>query len=174
MLLRFAVFLSLTGFIGPSLAASRPAQALAGLRAAMAKHDDEQAELRHRLYGSPIQIADPSSYRFKYALVDLNGDGIKDAIVYFTQQQDCGSGGCVMEVYKGTKSGFEFLSGTLRVLPPILILATASHGWKSLAIQLREGGSGVLKFNGRRYPLSPPDGHPASSSTLRGAVTAIN
>ena len=167
MLLRFAVFLSLTGFIGPSLAASRPAQALAGLRAAMAKHDDEQAELRHRLYGSPIQIADPSSYRFKYALVDLNG-------VYFTQQQDCGSGGCVMEVYKGTKSGFEFLSGTLRVLPPILILATASHGWKSLAIQLREGGSGVLKFNGRRYPLSPPDGHPASSSTLRGAVTAIN
>lgn len=173
-LLRLSTFLALTGFIGPSLAASPHVEGPPGLRAAIAKHDDEQARIRHRLYGSPLEIANPSSYRFRYALVDLNGDGIKDAIVYFTQQQYCGSGGCSMEIYKGTKTGFEFLSGTLRVSPPILVLQASAHGWKSLAVQLREGGSGVLDFNGRRYPLSPPDGHPAPASKLRGAVAVID
>ncbi len=70
------------------------------MRAAIAKHDNEQAEIRHHLYRSPLEVADPSSYKFRYGLVDLNGDGIKDAIVYFTQQQYCGSGGCTMEIYK--------------------------------------------------------------------------
>lgn len=173
-LLRLSTFLALTGFIGPSLAASPYVEVPLGLRAAIAKRADEQAMIRHRLYGSPLEVADPSSYKFKYALVDLNGDGIKDAIVYFTQQQYCGSGGCSMEIYKGTKTGFEFLSGTMRVSPPILVLLASVHGWKSLAVQLRGGGSGVLNFNGRRYPLSPPDGHPALASKLRGAVAVID
>ena len=140
-LLCLSTFLAFTGFIGPSCAASAP-EAPPGLRAAIAKHDNEQAEIRHRLYGSPLEVADPSSYEFRYALVDLNGDGIVDAIVYFTQKQYCGSGGCSMEIYRGTKTGFVFLSGTLRVSPPILILTASAHGWKSLAVRLREGGSG--------------------------------
>lgn len=169
-----STFLTTAGFTGLSWAASPTKAAPPALRSAIAKHDDKQAEIRHRLYGSPLVVADPSSYEFRYALVDLNGDGIKDAIVYFTQQQYCGSGGCTMEIYQGTKAGFEFLSGTLRVSPPILVLTGSVHGWKSLAVRLREGGSGVLNFNGRRYPLSPPDGHPAPASTLRGAVVVIN
>jgi hypothetical protein len=173
-LLCLSTFLAFTGFAGLSCAASPPIEAPPGLRAAIAKHDNEQAEIRHRLYGSPLEVADPSSYEFRYALVDLNGDGIVDAIVYFTQKQYCGSGGCSMEIYRGTKTGFVFLSGTLRVSPPILVLAASAHGWKSLAVRLREGGSGVLNFNGRRYPLSPPDGHPAPASELRGAVAVIN
>lgn len=171
-LVSVSAVLALCGLTGPSWA-GLPTQE-AALRAAIAKHDNEQAEIQHRLYGSPLKVADPSSYEFRYALVDLNGDGIKDAIVYFTQQQYCGSGGCIMEIYRGTKTGFEFLSGTLRVSRPILILAASAHGWRSLAIRLREGGSGVLNFNGRRYPPSPPDGHPAPPSKLRGAVAAIN
>ncbi len=31
-----------------------------------------------------------------------------------------------------------------------------------------------MKFNGKRYPLSPPDGHPALVSELRGATVVIN
>jgi hypothetical protein len=143
------------------------------LRAAIAKHDARQAEITHRLYGAVPEIADPSSYEFKYALVDLNGDGIPDAVVYFTKAEDCGSGGCVMRIYRGTRTGFEYVSGTLRVFPPILVLQTSVHGWKSLAVALREGGSGVLNFNGKRYPLSPPDGHPARASTLKGAAAII-
>jgi hypothetical protein len=164
--------IALSAFIGASFSANSPSDP-PGLRAAIAKHDDTQAQIRHRLYGSPIEQADPASYEFKYALVDLNGDGIPDAIVYFTGQEDCGTGGCRMQVYKGTNSGFDFVSGTLRVFPPILVLPASTHGWRSLAVALREGGSGVLSFNGQRYPLSPPDGHPASASELDGSMTLI-
>src|ERR1700756_1937850 len=84
----------------------------AGLRAAMAKYDTEQLELRHKRYGVAVQKIDPSAYQFKYALVDLDGDGIQDAVVYFTDRENCGTGGCAMRVMKGTKDGFVHVSGT--------------------------------------------------------------
>lgn len=145
----------------------------AGLRDAMAKYDTEKMERAHKLYGAAVQKIDPSAYQFKYALVDLDGDGIQDAIVYLTDNQSCGTGGCPMRIFKGTKSGFRYISGTLRVLLPIQVLTSISHDWKSLAIGLRSGGTGILKFDGNHYPLSPPDNHPAPDSELSGVITLI-
>jgi hypothetical protein len=144
-----------------------------GLRQAMANYDNAREERDHKLYGSVARKIDPSSYQFKYALVDLNGDGIQDAVVYLTSNDWCGTGGCAMRILKGTKSGFTYVSGTLRVFLPIKVLTSESHGWKSLVVTLRSGKLGVLKFDGMRYPLSPPDDHPAPSSVLRGAMTLI-
>lgn len=141
------------------------------LRQAMTRHDTAQNVQAHKRYGAALRKIDPSAYHFKYALVDLNGDGIKDAVVYLTGEW-CGSGGCTMRIMKGTQSGFSYLCGTLRVFPPVQLLASKSHGWKSIVVGLRSGGSGILKFNGQRYPLSPPD-HRAPNSELSGAVTLI-
>jgi hypothetical protein len=171
LLTSIAAIIALPWLVDAAAVVPVPAAEPPGLRAAIAKHDARQAEIAQRLYGAVPEIADPSSYEFKYALVDLNEDGIPDAVVYFTDY--CGSGGCIMRIYQGTRTGFEYVSGTLRVFPPILVLQTSVHGWKSLAVALREGGSGVLNFNGKRYPLSPPDGHPARASSLKGAVAII-
>lgn len=164
---QLALFVLLALVCGTALATEATA-----LRQAMAKHDTAVIEREHKLYGATLRKIDPSTYKFKYALVDLNGDGINDAVVYLTGNNWCGSGGCTMRVMKGTKSGFVYLSGTLRVFTPIEVLTPKSHGWKSLAIGLRSGSLGVLKFNGQRYPLSPPD-HPAPVSKLRGNIKLI-
>jgi hypothetical protein len=144
-----------------------------GLRDAMAKWDLSQNARAVRLYGARPVVVDPNAYEFKYALVDLDGDGILDAVVYLTGAKWCGSGGCTLRILKGTRAGFSFVSGTLRTFCPILALDSQSHGWKSLAVALRAGGYGVLEFDGKRYPLSPDDKHPASSSQLRGARALI-
>ncbi|MGE5626337.1 MAG: hypothetical protein ACM3ZT_12405, partial [Bacillota bacterium] len=103
----------------------------------------------------------------------LDGDGIQDAVVYFTNRESCGTGGCAMRIMRGTKDGFVYVSGTLRVFLPIKVLTSTSHGWKSLAIRLRSGSDGILNFDGKRYPLSPLDDHPATSDELQGAITLI-
>ena len=167
MLRKLSLFV-LVSFVSTAAYAS---QATA-LRQAMARHDDAVNVREHKLYGATLEKTDTSSYKFKYALVDLNGDGIKDAVVYLTGSDWCGSGGCTMRVMKGTKSGFVYQSGTLRVFTPIKVLKSKSHGWKSLAIGLRSGGLAVLSFNGKRYPLAPPD-NPSSNSELRGAEKLV-
>jgi hypothetical protein len=145
-----------------------------GLRDAMAKWDLAQNAKAVQLYGATPVVVDPNAYQFKYALVDLDGDGILDAVVYLTGARWCGSGGCTLRILKGTKTGFSFVSGTLRTFCPVLALDSQSHGWKSLAIALRAGGFSVLEFDGKHYPLSPDDERRASSSQLRGAKRLID
>lgn len=164
MLRKFSLFI-LVAFISSTAYGS---QATA-LRQAMARHDDAVNVREHKLYGAALEKTDPSSYKFKYAFVDLNGDGIKGAVVYLTSNYWCGSGGCTMRVMRGTDSGFVYQSGTLRVFTLIKGLKSKSRGWKSLAIGLRSGGLRVLKFNGKRYPLAPPD-NPSPGPELKGAV----
>jgi hypothetical protein len=130
-----------------------------GLRDAIAKHDELEAERSRRLYGAHIPPVDASSFRFDFALVDLNDDGISDAIVLFKGPEDCGSGGCSLEVYRGTKRGFEFVSGSTISREPIQILPERRFGWHSFTVSVRGGGAracdAVMRYDGHRYPLNP-------------------
>ena len=112
------------------------------LRAAMARHD-----ARRRI--------DPSSYRFTYALVDLDGDGIQDAVVYLNADY-CGSGGCAIRIMKGTKDGFAYVSGSTITRLPIYVLPSKTNGWRDIAVTIGGGGlkygTVILKYDGRRYP----------------------
>jgi uncharacterized protein len=128
-----------------------------GLRAAMARYDARQQELRHEAYGAVVQKIDASDYQFNYVLADLDGDGIKDAIVYFTD--GCGSGGCAMRVMRGTEDGFTYVSGSTITRVPIYVLPSKTHGWSDIAVTVGGGGvrpgTRVLKFDGHKYPLNP-------------------
>ncbi len=114
------------------------------LRAAMARHD-----ARRRI--------DPASYRFTYALVDLDGDGIQDAVVYLNA--GCGSGGCDIRIMKGTKDGFTYVSGSTVTNLPVYVLPSKTNGWRDIAVTTRVGfmkyGTVILKYNGQGYPLNP-------------------
>lgn len=93
--------------------------------------------------------------QFQYALIDLNGDGSDDAIVLLLGPSWCGSGGCTMLVFRGTKDKFTFVSGSTITYEPIRVSPEKAQGWKTLIVYSKGKGDVLMRFNGDRYPLNP-------------------
>lgn len=112
---------------------------------------------------------------FQYDLVDLNEDSLPDAIVLMTDPDFCGSGGCSMLIFRGTRGSFELVSASTLARRPILILKEASKGWRSLSVMVAGGGAksgqALMRFDGSRYPRNPSVQPLASASDLEGAFT---
>jgi len=93
------------------------------------------------------------------AQVDLNGDGRQDALVLLQNPYWCGTGGCTMLVFKGTKSGFEFVSRSSLIRSPVLVSETKTHGWRDFIVEVSGSGATprrvALKYTGSKYPLNP-------------------
>jgi hypothetical protein len=94
------------------------------------------------------------------AQIDLNGDGHQDALVLLRNPiYFCGTGGCTMLVFKGSKSGFEFVSRSSLIRGPVLVSNTTTHGWRDLIVEVSGGGVApkqvALKYTGSKYPLNP-------------------
>jgi putative lipoprotein len=91
--------------------------------------------------------------------IDLNSDGRQDALVLLQNPYWCGTGGCTMLVFKGTKSGFEFVSRSSLIRSPVLVSETKTHGWRDLLVEVSGGGATpkkvALKYTGSKYPLNP-------------------
>lgn len=67
------------------------------------------------------------------ALIDLNGDGHEDASVLLQNPlYFCGTGGCTMLMFKGTTSGFQFVSRSTFIGGPVLMSDTKTLGWRDL------------------------------------------
>lgn len=98
--------------------------------------------------------------RFAYALVDLNGDGVREAIVRIVDSQVCGSGGCSLYILARQGSHYRLVSWTTITRPPIRVLTTRSHGWRDIAVFVQGGGiipgyEARLSFDGKAYPMNP-------------------
>ncbi len=102
--------------------------------------------------------ADRTHIRYGYALVDLDSDGIDEALVYVTGGM-CGTGGCGVEVLARAGSGWRRIASTSIGYPPIQVLPERTHGWRDLAIYSRfdatEGHQARLRFDGKSYPFNP-------------------
>ena len=101
---------------------------------------------------------DLQNLRYGYALVDLNGDGNDEAIVWARDAQLCGSGGCNLDVFVHRSSGWKLFSSTTITRPPIKVLSTRTHGWRDLAIWQAGGGiqrpyEARLTFSGKSYRI---------------------
>lgn len=138
-------------------------------------HNKAVLDSNRNKYGARYQpedyVVDKNSYR--YTFVDLNGDNISDAIVLFEDAESCGTGGCNMEIYRGTKTGFEYLSGSTITLPPIRVMSENRQGWKTLIVSSGGTGNVLMKFNGSRYPLNPSLQPKATPSAIKSAVTVL-
>ena len=108
---------------------------------------------------------------YQYALEDLDGDGIADAVALIADNEYCGSGGCNMCVLKGTNSGFVDVSGSTVTRQPILVLAESKGGWRSISVFVSGGGARpgqvVVRFNRGKYPSNPAIQPRASAMDLR-------
>ncbi len=110
---------------------------------------------------------------YEYAMADLNGDAIPDAVVLFKGPEWCGSGGCNMVILRGTKDGFVFVSSSTITRQPVRLLKETKNGWRSLSVSIAgggvEAGEVLMRFNGKRYPGNPTTQPRAKAADLRDA-----
>ena len=145
-----ALLLLLAGASGGRSVPARPAGD-AGLRAWLRSEAGSEEPAR--------------TIRYSVAKVDLDGDGIAEAIVYESGPYSCGTGGCELFIARRHGSGWRLVTNVSLVRPPIRVLATKSHGWRDLGVLVAGGGirvgyEAVLSFDGRTYPENPT-GRPA-------------
>lgn len=109
---------------------------------------------------------------YKQALVDLNGDGNDDAIVFLQGTGWCGSGGCTMLVLRGEKSGYQLMSRSTVTSTPIRIAQSTDHGWQDLIVH-SDGANRLLRFNGSQYPLNPSVQSQPDPAQIESADTVL-
>ena len=119
------------------------------------------AEKKNYFGAVPFKPMVPSEYRPQ--LIDLNGDGIKEALVLMLGRNWGGTGGQTLFIFRGVEKGFQFNGAMTCVRFPmegsVCVMKSKSNGWRDLAVRLRGRGVGQkyahMKFGGTRYPLNP-------------------
>jgi hypothetical protein len=92
--------------------------------------------------------------------VDLDGDGMKETLVYVSGEYYCGSGGCHLLVLKSKDTSYQVVGRTPITRLPIRVLATKTHGWSDIGVWVQGGGirpgyEALLPFDGASYPRGP-------------------
>jgi hypothetical protein len=110
--------------------------------------------------------------RYAVGFVDLNGDGIDEAIVYLMGRDWCGTGGCQTLVLTRSGDSYRSAGRILATRPPIRALGEKAHGWRTLTALVRGGVvpdefGAKLPFDGNSYPVSAA---PAYAARLLGNV----
>ena len=102
--------------------------------------------------------AEPETARYAVAYVDLNADGIDEAVAYYESRGRCGTGGCTMYVLASRGGFWRRVSGHTVVNLPIRVLAMRRHGWSDLSVRVSDAFDAydaALPFDGQTYPLNP-------------------
>lgn len=111
---------------------------------------------------------------FLFVLVDLNDDGVPDALALLTGAEYCGSGGCRLMVLRGERDGsFRVVSSSTVTREPVALLANRTKGWHTLIVSIAGGGVAACKvrmvFDGQRYPANPTLAPCVTEDELRSA-----
>ena len=120
----------------------------------------DEASARKSLHAFLENFDSELKDRFTAALVDLNGDGKPEAVVYLTGKGWCGSGGCTTLILVRDGDSWRLLTKVTITRPPIRVLASKSKGWRSIGIWVAGGGiqpgyEAELRLDGKTYPTNP-------------------
>ena len=115
-----------------------------------------------------LRAGDPAKeLKASIKFVDLNGDGIPEAIVISTDPQDCGSHGCSTNVLDlrgpAAKDIGDFIAFDLRPL------SSRTRGWRDLAITGNRNRN-IVRFNGRVYSVAQDSSAAAAPSESSGGA----
>jgi hypothetical protein len=127
--------------------------------------DSEQRNLFHisfaeYLAGRGSESLAPDQYAVDF--VDLNNDGIRDAIALVSLWETgfAGSGGGSLFIFAGTPDGaFQFMSKSSVTREPVFVRQITNRGWRDLVVRSAGGGiqpsARVMVFDGKSYPSNP-------------------
>ncbi|NUQ18217.1 MAG: hypothetical protein HOP95_07145 [Sphingomonas sp.] len=121
------------------------------LFAGQAKTTDQVKAFVQRTFGTSA---------YERADVDLNGDRRTESLIYLTNPDHCGSGGCSLVILSPGRRGYRVVMRSTVTRLPISLLSTANHGWRDIGVTVEGGGitrayQARMRFNGRRYPSNP-------------------
>lgn len=92
---------------------------------------------------------------YQLAGADLNGDGVREAIVLFQGKDWCTKTGCSMTVFQSFQHGFRPISRTVRVKAPVEVTAAMTNAYHDLLVQTGGGPAPErrvrLIFSGSEY-----------------------
>lgn len=103
----------------------------------------------------------PKNSQYQYTRIDLNGDGLREALVMFNLPHSywCGWSGCTMAVFEAGDNHFTMLSQTSRIRGPIVVGQNKTNGWGDIGVRISgtdyADRNVLLKFDGMRYPETP-------------------
>jgi hypothetical protein len=132
------------------------------LAVSQAQSSDAGDSLRTFLQNDERKLLSDVDKTTKYlaAFVDLNGDGVNEAIVYVIGRSWCGTGGCNMLILARDGTSWKEVTSTTITRPPIRALKTKSNGWRNITVWVQGGGiepgyEAELRFDGKNYPYNP-------------------
>src|SRR3974390_2569725 len=103
-------------------------------QAQSARKDDSVREFVRSEVLEDADAFENRTTRFVAEFVDLDGDGIEEAVVYLSGPRWCGSGGCRVWVLTRSGSSWRLVTEVGISRPPVRRLNTSSHGWRSLTV----------------------------------------
>jgi len=92
---------------------------------------------------------------YVYSLVDLNGDGNDEVIVYLMGSIFCGTGGCNMMVFTKGDDGYRLVKNFSLARTPVIASPVVNNDWKDLWKMESGGGAKATfvryAFDGKTY-----------------------
>ena len=114
------------------------------------KKRDLLLEKALRLNGWSSGDSEDAAVSYSYSKVDLNGDGIPEALVYIYGPLACGSGGCHARIATLRNGKYKIIGDSSLMHAPIIVTNRRSRGWKNLIFCSRYGYFRV-SWNGTYY-----------------------
>lgn len=150
--------------VGPYAVAKKKQLEEAEKKTVQVKIDDADLETAIKRYRINTSI-DTGLTRF--VGVDLNGDGVGEALVYFEGESWCISTGCRLVVFSVGENGFRKMSEIKRVKLPIFVGSSDTEGWRDLIVL--SGNKGIGE---RLVALRFKENYPANATTVKEKLAA--
>lgn len=126
----------------------------------------------NHLLSAVASFAQEEAPEYKHAMVDLDNDGVEDAVVLLQGMGWCGSGGCTMLVLKGADTGYGVVSNSTVTRAPVRVSNSASQGWRDLIVH-SDGAEKLMQFDGEAYPANPSMQSSATKEQVDAAATIL-
>lgn len=121
----------------------------------------------------------PPATGYQYVRYDLNGDGLRDALMLLKTPFGywCGTHGCTMLVFQAHPGKFTLVNAIQPVQAPVYISTMKSNGWKDLVVRVSgrwtKAKDVAMLFDGQKYPSNPSDLPPFPKKNYSGYTRAF-
>lgn len=138
-----------------------------------AYQDPTDGVLKTAIAGVLAARGAPAHSQYDFIRVDLNSDGLRDALVLFRLPHTfwCGWSGCQMTIFRAGAGGFTAIGDMTNVRGPLVVADTQTNGWRDIVLEISgtnlANRLALMGSNGASYPANPLNQPAAPYGMLR-------